>query len=98
MDDLQEGAEKVRSILDESNEVIAREIRREAVEELQLRVEDWKGHKIDHFGELLLNGTYTVVKGEGAKEAEREVSDVARRFSFIICQLVLNQNGALENT
>ena len=36
-------------------------------------MEDWKGHQIDHFGELLLFGDYTVVKGEGAKEVEREV-------------------------
>ena len=74
MQDLNDGMERIRSILDESNEAIAKETRREAVEELQQRVEDWKGHKIDHFGELLLNGTYTVLKGEGAKEVEREVS------------------------
>lgn len=41
--------------------------------ELQNRVEDWKGHQIDHFGDLLLYGDFTVVKGEGAKEVEREV-------------------------
>lgn len=43
-------------------------------------MEDWKGHKIDHFGDLLLYGSYTVLKGEGAKEVEREVST---RFAFL---------------
>lgn len=45
-----------------------------AVSELQQRVDDWKGHKLDHFGDLLLHGTYTVIKGEGSKEVDREVS------------------------
>jgi len=61
------------SILSRANEAIAKEQRLAAVSELQSRVEDWKGHQIDHFGELLLFGDYTVVKGEGAKEVEREV-------------------------
>lgn len=44
-----------------------------AVNELEVSVEDWKGHKVDHFGELLLYGTFTVLKGDGSKEVEREV-------------------------
>lgn len=71
---LEEGAEKIRSILADTNNAIKKEERLEATMELQERVEDWKGHKIDHFGDLLLYGNYTVLKGEGAKEVEREVS------------------------
>lgn len=56
-----------------ANNAIAKEARKQAVDELSQRVEDWKGHKIEHFGDLLLNGTYTVLKGEGTKEVEREV-------------------------
>ena len=63
-------------MLVQTNEAIARQARIEAVAELQHRVEDWKGHKIDHFGELLLYGNYTVLKGEGAKEVEREVREI----------------------
>lgn len=44
--------------------------------ELQSRVEDWKGHKMDHFGDLLLFGSFTVLKGESAKEVEREVRKI----------------------
>lgn len=56
-----------------ANEAVAKEQRTTAVADLQLRVEDWKGHNIRQFGELLLYGNFTVVKGEGAKPAEREV-------------------------
>ena len=64
------------SILHRANEAVAKEQRLAAVSELQNRVEDWKGHQIDHFGELMLFGTFTVLKGEGAKEVEREVREI----------------------
>jgi cell division control protein 24 len=56
----------------------------EAVEELKTLVEDWKGHRIEGFGDLLLYGQYTVLKGESmsSKNEEREVSkhsEMARR-------------------
>ena len=57
-----------------ANEAVRREQRLAAVNDLQQRVDDWKGHKLDHFGDLLLHGAYTVLKGEGSKEVEREVS------------------------
>lgn len=59
-----------------ADEAVQKEHHAAAVNELQSRVEDWKGHKINHFGELLHFGTYTVLKGEGAKVVEREVSVV----------------------
>lgn len=59
-----------------TNAAVDREERNEAVEELKNRVEDWKGHKIEAFGELLLHGTFTVLKGESSapKGNEREVN------------------------
>ena len=74
MADLEEGRLAAKSILSRADEALDKEHRVEAVGELAGRVEDWKGHKIDHFGDLLLYGSYTVLKGEGAKEVEREVS------------------------
>lgn len=53
-----------------------REQRLSAVDELHSSVEDWKGHKIDQFGELLLYGNFTVLKGDGAKDVEREVRSI----------------------
>lgn len=39
-------------------------------------MEDWKGHRIEGFGELLLYGQFTVLKGDSmsSKNEEREVS------------------------
>ena len=59
-----------------ADEAIGKENRLEAVSKLSYRVEDWKGHKIEHFGDLLLYGAFTVLKGEGAKEVEREVCEM----------------------
>ena len=89
--DLEEGSEKTRSILIQANEAIAKEARIEAVGELQHRVEDWKGHKIDHFGDLLLYGNYTVLKGEGAKEVEREYK-VYLFERILLCCKEINPN------
>ena len=72
--DLEEGEAAARSIMIRADEAVQKEHHAAAVNELQSRVEDWKGHKINHFGELLHFGTYTVLKGEGAKVVEREVS------------------------
>lgn len=74
--DLVEGEAAARSIMIRADEAVQKEHHAAAVNELQSRVEDWKGHKINHFGELLHFGTYTVLKGEGAKVVEREVSVV----------------------
>ena len=71
--DLLEGETAASSVLVRANEAIAKEERQVAVDELLGRVADWKGHNISHFGELLLYGTHTVLKGEGQKEVEREV-------------------------
>lgn len=37
------------------------------------RVDDWKGLTVDHFGELMLYGTFGVVKRDGKGDVEREV-------------------------
>lgn len=45
----------------------------ESVKDLEGRVEDWKGHKLEHFGELLLHGQFSVIKGDQKGDVEREV-------------------------
>ena len=76
--DLMNGKEAATSVLVRTNHAVDREVKAEAVQELKVRVEDWKGHRVEGFGELLLYGTFTVVKGEGqppgSKEGERQVS------------------------
>ncbi|KAL8689420.1 MAG: hypothetical protein Q9218_004908 [Villophora microphyllina] len=71
--DLIEGEAAASSLMGRANEAVAKEQRNAAVHELQIRVEDWKGHNIKQFGDLLMYGNYTVIKGDGAKPQEREV-------------------------
>ena len=79
---LDDGINAAKSILDRANEAVRKEQRIAAVNELQQRVDDWKGHRLDHFGDLLLHGTYTVIKGEGSKEVDREVSSPTRCINY----------------
>ena len=44
----------------------------EALDDLIQRVEDWKNHKVEQFGRLILHGVYTVITGKS--EAEKDVS------------------------
>ena len=71
--DLTEGINAATEILTRANEAVGKETRIAAVAELQTLVEDWKGHKVDHFGDLLLYGSFTVLKGEGSREVNHEV-------------------------
>lgn len=75
--DLLNGMEASTSVLTRTNEAVDREEKVEAVQELKARVEDWKGHRVEGFGELLLYGTFTVLKSESlsnGKDGERQVS------------------------
>ena len=63
----------ITAVLERTNAYIDREERLEAVQALKSQVEDWRNHRVEAFGDLLLHGTYTVIKGDGTN-AEREVS------------------------
>jgi cell division control protein 24 len=69
------GIEAASAVLRATNAAVDREERNEAVQELRERVEDWKGHRLDAFGDLLLHGTFSVIKGDptNSKDQEREV-------------------------
>ncbi|KAI9770195.1 MAG: hypothetical protein M1839_003261 [Geoglossum umbratile] len=71
--DLDAGYHASQRVLERANDAVDKVVRNEAVEDLAVRVEDWKGHRIEQFGELLLYGTFTVVKGDGKNDVEREV-------------------------
>ena len=73
--DIDYGIEAAQSVLLATNAAIDREERNEAMLELRDRVEDWKGHRLESFGDLLLHGTYQVIKGDttNPKDQEREV-------------------------
>jgi cell division control protein 24 len=70
------GIEAASAVLQRTNEAVHLEERNTAVEELKERVEDWKGHRLGSFGDLLLYGSHQVIKNgaSGGKDEEREVS------------------------
>ncbi len=74
--DIDSGIDAASAVLRATNAAVDREERNEAVLELRERVEDWKGHRLDAFGDLLLHGTFSVIKGDPttSKEQEREVN------------------------
>lgn len=63
--DLEKGVLAARGVLTRTNVAVDRQEKAEAVLELKGRVEDWKGHRVEGFGELVLFGTFVVVKSEG---------------------------------
>jgi cell division control protein 24 len=73
--DIDDGIEAASSVLHRTNAAVDLEERKDAMNELRERVEDWKGHRLESFGDLLLHGTYQVVKGDSSnsKDSEREV-------------------------
>lgn len=80
--------------MNKTNAAIDREDKLEAVHELKNRVEDWKGHRVEGFGDLLLFGTFTVVKSDtvpSSKDMEREYH-VYFFESILLCCKDINPN------
>ncbi|KAL2142354.1 hypothetical protein VTI28DRAFT_1246 [Corynascus sepedonium] len=71
--DLAAGIEAAERVLQKANDAVNRDLLNEAVNDLVNRVEDWKKHRVDQFGELLLHGVYTVVTGKGDQEKDYEI-------------------------
>ncbi|KAL7266463.1 Guanine nucleotide exchange factor for Cdc42p [Rhizina undulata] len=69
---LAQGLEAIERINKKINEAIRRSENLEIVKDLEGRVEDWKGHRLEHFGLLLLHGQFSVIKGDQKGEVERE--------------------------
>jgi calcineurin-like phosphoesterase family protein len=73
----------IQGVLQESNAAIDKETRQNALVDLNERVEEWKSLRIDTFGELMLFGSFTVLKGDGStKDQEKEVCWVDSIQSF----------------
>lgn len=66
--ELQEGLASIMRVTDRVNETKRKEDNRQAVLDLSRRVEDWKGHDISSFGELLLQETFFVIKNDSERE------------------------------
>ncbi len=69
-DDLNAGIEAANRVLTQANAAVDRELRNEAFEDLISRVDDWKSHRADQFGDLLLHGHFPVVTGKSDVQKE----------------------------
>lgn len=66
------GLEAIERIAVATNEATRRIENQKVVDDLEGRVEDWKGHKLEHFGDLMLHGQFSVTKGDQRGDTERE--------------------------
>ncbi|KAK4696689.1 cell division control protein 24, partial [Phenoliferia sp. Uapishka_3] len=66
--ELVEGHASIERVTAKVNETTRREDNRLSVVDLQRRVEDWKGHDITSFGDLLLRETFVVIKSDSERE------------------------------
>ncbi|GAA5930759.1 uncharacterized protein JCM15063_002450 [Sporobolomyces koalae] len=78
-DELKAGLESIMRVTDRVNEEKRRKENLQAVEELGRRVEDWKGHDINSFGDLLLQENFIVIKNDNEREYQVYL------FERIIC-------------
>ncbi|KAK5989493.1 Rho guanine nucleotide exchange factor scd1 [Cladobotryum mycophilum] len=72
-DDLMAGWEAAERVLMKANEAVNRDLLDEALEDLIGRVDDWKSHKVEQFGKLLLHGVYGVITGKSDQEKDYEI-------------------------
>lgn len=78
-DELKAGLESIMRVTDRVNEEKRRKENVQAVEDLGRRVEDWKGHDINSFGDLLLQENFIVIKNDNEREYQVYL------FERIIC-------------
>ncbi|KAF3923770.1 hypothetical protein AA313_de0201617 [Arthrobotrys entomopaga] len=71
-EDLEEAHKIADRINNRVNDAIRKQENAETAEDLKDRVEDWKGHQLEQFGDLLLSGQFTVIKGDTKGDIERE--------------------------
>ncbi|OAA56132.1 Rho guanyl nucleotide exchange factor [Niveomyces insectorum RCEF 264] len=71
--DLEAGIAAAERVLQKANEAVDRDLLDDALDDLVNRVDDWKNHKVDQFGRLLLHGVYTVVTGKSDQEKDYEI-------------------------
>ena len=73
IEELTTGMNSIERVNLKVNEAIRKADMAGLVVELSERVDDWKGHKLDTLGDLLLHGQFTISKGDAKQDVEREV-------------------------
>jgi cell division control protein 24 len=67
-EELKAGSASAKRITDKINEAQRRAENNQTMQNLALRVDDWKGHHVSQFGELLLEDIFIVTKSEVDRE------------------------------
>ncbi|CAG8494941.1 12204_t:CDS:2, partial [Gigaspora rosea] len=67
-DEIKCGLYAIKRVADRVNETRRQQENAAVVKDLERRVEDWKGHKIEQFGELLLEDVFTMSKDDSERE------------------------------
>lgn len=67
-DELKRGSEAATRILVRINEAQRRAENEQTVKSLHSRIDDWKGHHLENFGELLLDDIFVVTKSDIDRE------------------------------
>ncbi len=72
--DLIAGCEAAERVLRKANDAVHRDVLDEALEDLITRVDDWKSHRVEQFGRLLLHGVYGVLTGKADQEKDVRIA------------------------
>ncbi|KAF5351656.1 hypothetical protein D9756_007738 [Leucocoprinus leucothites] len=67
-EELKRGSDATKRITDKINEAQRRAENDQTVKSLSTRIDDWKGHHLENFGELLLDDIFTVTKSDIDRE------------------------------
>ena len=89
-DELANALPVIKRITDKVNETSRQQENIQAVKDLEARVEDWKGHSLRSFGNLLLSDVFLVSKGESEREFQV--------YLFEKILLCCKDTGAASNT
>jgi cell division control protein 24 len=85
-DDLTDAINIIQEVLHMANASIDKETREDALRDLEDRVDDWKGLTLSDFGELLLFGTFNVLKDGGIRDQEKEYHIFLFARILIMCK------------
>lgn len=99
-EDLVAGCDAAERVLKKANEAVNRDVLDEAVEDLIVRVDDWKNHSVDQFGKLLMHGMYGVITGKTEQEKDvrcppdpdlvaPESTDFATQYEIYLFECIL---------
>ncbi|THH13217.1 hypothetical protein EW146_g6975 [Bondarzewia mesenterica] len=88
-EELQAGLAAAKRITDKINEAQRRAENLQTVQNLATRVDDWKGHHVSQFGELLLDSIFMVTKSE----VDREYHVFLFERIILCCKEDLHQNA-----